>query len=140
MIAVVARADSECLTDIFSLLGEKKYDLVVCDHLLLGRLIHLDYRLSETTQHVILHDPSRYTEEQKRIIQKHILETDLKSAQQLKQQVEAGEDDGVFSYNDCSLLDGSSFSLSCTENSLDEVIEYITKRLEALHMTSEVTC
>ena len=140
LIAVVARADSECLTDIFSLLGEKKYDLVVCDHLLLGRLIHLDYRLSETTQHVILHDPSRYTEEQKRIIQKHILETDLKSAQQLKQQVEAGEDDGVFSYNDCSLLDGSSFSLSCTENSLDEVIEYITKRLEALHMTSEVTC
>lgn len=140
LMAVIARADSECLTNIFSLLEEKKCDLVSYDQLLFGRLLHSDYTLSETLQRVMMCDLPQYTESQKKAVQKHILVTDLNSAQRMKRKMEDDEDDGVFSYNDCSLLDGSSFSLSYTENSLDEVIEYITKRLEALHMTSEVTC
>ncbi len=38
----------------------------------------------------------------------------------------------TFTYNVCSLLDDNTFRLVPSENSLDEAIEYITRRLEAI--------
>lgn len=129
LIAVIVRMDSTCLADVFSLFRQKRSDLIAHNHVAFDDLLSSDYNLSESLQHVMLFAPHYYTSFQKRVIQKHILNTDLDSAQQMKRQMEASGQNSIFYYNDCSLLDGSTFYLSYLENSFDDVIEYITRRL-----------
>lgn len=128
LLSVIVRVSSEHLANIFSLIREKRHELIARNRMVINYLLNWDYDLSESLQHVILLDSSRYTELQKKAIQEHILKTDLESAQTMTQETWTD----TFSYDDCSLFDGSSFHLSPPENSLDEVIEYITKRIQAI--------
>lgn len=138
LLSVIARVDSEYLTNIFSLIREKRHGLIAWNRMAINDLLDCDYSLSEALQHVIVLDPSHYTDLQKEVVQEHILKTDLESAQTMNREIYISEYTDTFSYNDCSLFDGSSFYLSSPKNSLDEVIEYITRRLEAMDRLAPV--
>lgn len=114
------------MSDIFSLVRNKYSRMLEIKNLSFTELMNLNYRLSEALQHTVLFS-SLYSIEEKKIIQEHILKTDLASAMHMKM---TGEE--VYHYNDCSLSDGTSFILSHPDNSLDEVIKYINMRQESL--------
>lgn len=138
LLSMIAQVGGEDLTNIFSLIREKRCGLIARNRMVINDLLGCDYNLSKFLQHMILLDPSHYTELQKGAVQEHILKTDLESARTMNQETLVSEFTDIFSYNDCSLFDGSSFYLSPPENSLDEVIEYITKRLEAMDRPAAV--
>lgn len=69
---------------------------------------------------------------EKNAIQEHILRLELAAVRELKRRAEAVEERCSFFYDDFSLSDGSRFRLSSMENSADDLIAYITGRLEAI--------
>ena len=135
LIGVIVQIGRDGLADVFSLVREKNRELMEWSCSMFDVLLRANYKLSESLQRVVSLCPA-YPEAEKAVIQEHILRTDLASARQMKQQA-GEEEDSEFFYNDCSLLDGSAFRLSSEEDSLDDVIRYITGRLEALGCGTE---
>ncbi len=132
LIAVIVRMDKDCLANIFSLIREKNQELITWKGSLSERIYRFDRQLAKSLQRILLLSPS-YAGLEKNVIQEHILRTELAFALRMKRQAEEGEEERrEFIYSDWSLLDGSGFSLSSEEDSIDDVIGYINGRLKAI--------
>ncbi len=129
--AAVTHLDAACMEDWLALTRDCYNKILEWAPSSFVYLLQLNFEFSELMSQIVLHNSS-YNASQKAAVQRHILETDLSSGRYMKTM-----EDNEFTYIDLSLTDGSSFRLSYPEDSLDDVIDYINRRLETIRNSPE---
>lgn len=131
LIAVITGVDRDSLREMFSFIRKKRRETLGWKDSMSDRFYNFDCQLARTVQQLALLNQT-YPAPEKNAIQEHILRLELAAVRELKRRAEAVEERCSFFYDDFSLSDGSRFRLSSMENSADDLIAYITGRLEAI--------
>lgn len=131
LIAVITGVDRDGLRKLFSFIRKKRQETLKWKDSMSDRFYNFDCQLARTLQQLALLNQA-YPAPEKNAIQEHILRQELAAAQDLKRREEAGEEDCEFVYSDFSLSDGGRFRLLSVEDSIDDLLAYITGRLEAI--------